>query len=238
MRNRFVYHRSMDVEPSLAALGALIGVPARANILNALFDGRALTATELAIAAGITSQTTSSHLNKLVEAKLIVSERHGRFRYYKLAGPEIAEALEPLTLISPHRPTPIRGQSKSMQHLHEARFCYDHIAGKLGVLMTEAMLKKGYLSTSDRDFDITEKGKKFFAALGIDLAELKKQRRVFARRCLDWSERKPHVSGSLGAEIASTFIAKEWMKRTKHGRQLNFTDEGRGALQRHFSIKL
>jgi DNA-binding transcriptional ArsR family regulator len=227
----------MDVEPSIAALGALIGTPARATILSALFDGRALTATELAMAAGITPQTASSHLNKLSEAQLIVAERHGKFRYYKLAGPHVAEALEPLTLLSPHKPVPHRARSKSDAEAREARFCYDHIAGRLGVAVTSAMVAMGCLKEIGRDYVITDTGRAFLEKLEIDVDAIGTQRRVLARKCLDWSERKPHVSGSLGAALAATFTAKGWLKRAKYGRQAIISEQGKRAMKKLFFIE-
>src|SRR3712207_4949141 len=163
----------MNVEPSIASLGALIAVPARANILSALFDGQALTASELAYAARVTPQTTSSHLAKLVDAKLLIVERHGRHRYFRLAGPEIADALEPLTLISPHTPVPARGRATDVQQLREARFCYDHLAGRLGVLVTGAMLDRKLLIPQGRDFELSRHGRKFCEELGIEPTTLK-----------------------------------------------------------------
>jgi len=228
----------MDVEPSLAALGAIIGAPARANILSALFDGGARTATELARVAGITSQTASSHLSKLLEAKLLIVEKHGRFRYYRLASPQVAEALEPLTLLSPHRPTPARTNKDEAAGIRDARFCYDHVAGRLGVILTSAMLKNGYLVENERDYLITGRGEAFLGRLGIDLGEIKEQRRLLARKCLDWSERKPHVSGALGAAIASVLISRGWVKRAKTGRQVKVTDLGQKAISRYFGVRL
>jgi DNA-binding transcriptional ArsR family regulator len=228
----------MDVEPSFAALGAIIGAPARANMLSALFDGRALTATELARVAGITSQTASSHLYKLLDAKLLIVEKHGRFRYYKLANPQVAEALEPLTLLTPHKPTPARTTNKEIAGIRNARFCYDHVAGTLGVALTSAMLKHGYLAENERDYRVTTRGEAFLERLGIDLPEIKDQRRVFARKCLDWSERKPHVSGALGAAIASALIAKGWLKRAKTGREVKVTDTGHKAISRYFGVSV
>lgn len=227
----------MDVEPSFAALGALIGVPARANILSALFDGRAKTATELAMAAGITSQTTSSHLEKLLRAELLVVERHGKFRYYRIASPQVAEALEPLTLLSPHRPTPVRVNKNEAMGIHRARYCYDHVAGRLGVALTAAMVESGHLAEGERDYAITERGQAFFEMLGVDLTNVKGQRRVLARKCLDWSERKPHVSGALGAAVAAVLISSGWIRRAQTGRQVIVTNKGKKALAQHFGIK-
>jgi DNA-binding transcriptional ArsR family regulator len=238
MLGRYVYHRNMDVEPSIAFLGALIAVPARANILSALFDGRTLTASELAYAARVTPQTTSSHLAKLVEAKLLTVERHGRHRYYRLAGPEIAEALEPLTLISPHSPVPPRTHAPDVQRLREARFCYDHLAGRLGVVVLEAMLRRRLLIGQGRDFSLSAKGRKFCQELGIEPAQVKAQRRVFARQCLDWSERRPHLAGALGASIAQAFIDRRWIAKARTGRQVTLTEGGRTALGERLGLVL
>ncbi|KAB2848355.1 MAG: helix-turn-helix transcriptional regulator [Hyphomicrobiaceae bacterium] len=237
-RERFDYDRNMDVEPSIAALGAMIAVPARANILAALFDGRALTASELAIAARVSPQTTSSHLAKLVDARLLVVERHGRHRYYRLAGPAVAEALEPLTHISPHRPVPGRGKSAELQNLREARMCYDHLAGRLGVLLTEAMVSRNLLKALGREYEVTPRGSKFCKELGIELDKLRSQRRVFARQCLDWSERKPHLAGVLGAAIAQSLIDRGWLTRSSRGRNVILTDAGQSALQDRLKLKI
>ncbi len=227
----------MDVEPSIAALGAMIAVPARANILSALFDGRALTASELAFAAGVTAQTTSSHLFKLVDAGLLVVEQSGRHRYYRLSSPAVAEALEPLAHISPHRPTPARGRPRALEQLREARLCYDHLAGRLGVAVTEAMISRGLLVLLGRDFDLSTPGATFCLDLGIDVAAVRAQRRVFARQCLDWSERKLHLSGALGAAIAKSFFDLKWLQRTERARGLVLTDAGRIALKDQIGLQ-
>jgi len=228
----------MDVEPSIAPLGALIAVPARANMLSALFTGKALTASELAYSARVTPQTASSHLAKLVDAKLLVVERHGRFRYYKLASLEVADALEPLTHISPHKPVPVRGHSEDVKKLRDARFCYDHIAGHLGVLLTDAMLQKGFLGPNNRDFELTEAGISFCENFGMELEKIRKQRRVFARQCLDWSERRPHLAGSLGAEFAKLFANRGWVIQDKRGRNITVTKVGCDGFKCTFGIIL
>jgi DNA-binding transcriptional ArsR family regulator len=228
----------MDVEPSIAHLGALIAVPARANILSALFDGGALTAGELAYAARVTPQTTSAHLAKLVEARLLTVERRGRHRYYRLAGPEVADALEPLTLISPHTPVPPRKHVADVQKLREARFCYDHLAGRLGVLVTEAMLRRRLLISQERDFVLSRKGRDFCEELGIQSAQLKAQRRAYARQCLDWSERRPHLAGALGASLAHAFLGRRWIAKARTGREVTVTDAGRTALGERLGLIL
>ncbi|MDH3596500.1 MAG: helix-turn-helix domain-containing protein [Rhodospirillales bacterium] len=222
----------MDVEPSFAIIGALIGVPARANILSALMDGRAQTATELAFHSGVSAQTASSHLAKLTDAKLLVAERHGRHRYYRLASPAVAEAIEPLTNLVAHRPVPARRKSKALEELRTARMCYDHLAGGLGVALTDALLAQGHLVPAGRDFRVTAEGERFLARVGLDLKAVRAQRRIFARQCLDWSERRPHLGGALGAAFAARCLAGKWIRRAPEGRKVVMTPAGRDAFAR------
>ncbi len=223
----------MDAEPSMATIGALVGVPARASILSALFDGRALTATELACAAGVSPQTTSSHLAKLVAARFLLVEKHGRHRYFRLASAEIAEALEPLSTLAP-KPVPVRGRSPELARLREARMCYDHLAGRLGVAIADALLRQRMIEMTGRDFRVMRAGAILCRKLDIDLNLLQAERRVFARQCLDWSERRPHMSGALGAALAHAFQAQGWIARPRRGRVVYVSDTGRRAFARLF----
>ncbi len=227
----------MDAEPSMASIGALIGSPARSAMLALLFDGRALTATELSHAAGVSAATASEHLGKLVSGGLLLCEKHGRHRYYKLAGDEVAEALEPLIHLVRHKPAPIREISPEQKQIRCARLCYDHIAGALGVSITTAMVDQGYLDVQDRHYEITASGENFFAELGIDLESLRKARRQFAPQCLDWSERKPHVAGALGAAITDMAFELKWIERTKHRRIIKLTDLGREQFKQKLGLK-
>ncbi|WP_421781927.1 ArsR/SmtB family transcription factor [Kiloniella litopenaei] len=228
----------MDAEPSMASIGALIGSPARSAMLALLFDGRALTATELSQAAGVSAATASEHLSKLITGGLLVCEKHGRHRYYKLAGEDVAEALEPLIHLVRHKPAPIRQASSEQKQIRCARLCYDHMAGELGVSITTALVAHGYLSIEDRHYNVTTKGEQFFAELGIDLGSLRKTRRQFAPQCLDWSERKPHVAGALGAAITLLAFNLKWIERTKHRRIIKLTDLGREQFKQKLGIKL
>jgi len=228
----------MNVPPSFASIGALLGVPARANILASLIDGRALTATELAISAGVSPQTTSSHLAKLVDAGLIRAEKHGRHRFYRLTDPDIADILEPLAELVKHLPVPERRKSRTPKDLRPARICYDHLAGAAGVQMTDGLTKKGYLAPLGRDFRITDEGSAFFTDFGVDLAALARTRRVFARQCLDWSERRPHLGGALGAALCERFLQEGWIRRTRVPRQIVVLDAGRNALKRLLGIEI
>lgn len=220
----------MDVVPSIASIAALVGSPARASILTILFDGRALTATELSHAAGVSSATTSEHLGKLAAAGLLNCEKHGRHRYYRLAGSHIAEALEPLFHLVQARPVPMRVPPPQVQALREARLCYDHLAGRLGVMLAGAMADRRLLIPSDRDYRLSDEGEAFCRHLGIDLQQARSQRRMFARQCLDWSERKPHLAGALGAAVTEVAFKRGWIKRTNRRRIVRVTDRGRAAF--------
>lgn len=222
----------MSVEPSFALVGALIGVPARANMMAALMDGRAQTATELAFVAGVTPQTASSHLAKLTEAGLLAVENQGRHRYYRLANPTVAEALEPLTHLTPNQRVPERrrAHARRVGELRRARFCYDHLAGRLGVALTDSLLKRRYIRRVESDFRLGPKGRGFMADLGVDVETAESQRRHFARCCLDWSERRPHLGGSLGAALADRLLAEKWLKRDRKSRKVIITAKGEAAL--------
>lgn len=224
----------MDVEPSFAVIGHLIGVPARAQMLRALMDGRALTATELAYRANVTPQTASSHLAKLAQANLVLAERHGRHRYYRLASPAVSDALEPLTNLVTDKPVPARKPSKELTRLRDARLCYDHLAGALGVALTDDLLHRRALKPEGRDFALTARGESLLGELGIDAGQVRSQRRAFARQCLDWSERRPHLGGALGAALAARLLGLGWIKREKQGRQVWLTDQGRAEIGQRF----
>lgn len=217
----------MDTGPSFAMLGALLGDPARARILDALTDGRAFTAKELAYQAGVTAPTASSHLGKLLEASLVAVERSGRHRFYRIVDPALADLLEQLAVVLPHRPVPERRRSRAPERLREARMCYDHLAGRLGVAITDCMVSQGHLEALAQDYGVTASGRRFFSRLGIDIERLKRQRRAFARRDLDWSERRHHVGGALGAALTATFIERQWLRRLAGDRQVQLTDAGR-----------
>lgn len=222
----------MNVDPSLSLIGALIGVPARANIMSALMDGRAQTATELAYHAGVSPQTASSHLAKLTDAGLLVAEKQGRHRYYRLADPAIAEALEPLSVLIDKQPRLPLHRSKALEELRAARMCYDHLAGRLGVALTQAMTAERYLLPGERDFELTAAGGGFLTELGIDVGAARGRRRCFARQCLDWSERRHHLGGALGAALAGRLVALQWIRREARGRKVVLTAAGERGLAR------
>jgi DNA-binding transcriptional ArsR family regulator len=233
----FAYGRSMAAYDSdIAPVAALFADRARAAMLTALLDGRPLAAGELATAAGVTAQTASSHLAKLLDGGLVTVVKQGRHRYYELRGSDIAQAIEALSHISP--PIEVRSlrQSKIAEALQLARSCYDHLAGRAGVALFAALCDNGLLDPES--FTVTAKGEELFAEVGLDVARLRKARRRFAGPCLDWTERRPHLNGVLGAAIMSRFIELGWFERGRIPRALVLTPAGARGLQDVFGCVL
>jgi len=216
--------------PYLAEIAHLMGDPARANMLQALMDGRALTAKELAWLAGVASQTASGHLAKLMQGGLLSVAAQGRHRYYRLAGPEVAAALEGLMVLAgadgSRRRLPRVGTE-----LSEARTCYDHFAGRLGIGIHDALMAGGHLAVSEGGYALTPSGRVIFAALGIDAADGGRSRRADLRPCLDWSERRPHLAGRLAAALACRCFEMGWVIRRKDSRAVSVTEDGHAALE-------
>lgn len=223
----------MKEGPVIASVAALLGDPARANILTALMDGRALTVSELAGAAGVTLQTASGHLAKLDAANLLTAEKQGRHRYFRLSGPDVAQVLEALMGLAQRTgATRVRTGPKDAA-LRSARICYDHLAGERGVALLKGAQRQGLIK-GEKDMILTEKGRAFFADFGIDLAQLEKGRRPVCRACLDWSERHSHLGGALGAALLSRMIDRGWVRR-ETGRVLAFTCEGVEGFETAFA---
>ena len=225
----------MDTQPNLAATAFLISDPARAAMLMALTDGRARPAGELAYTAGVTAQTASSHLGKLLEGGMLSVETEGRHRYYRLAGPHVALALEHLAAIAPPtRRKPLSGQAR---HLQFARCCYDHLAGQVGVAVTQALQDRGYLAASqDKRFEVTPAGLAWFARMGLDVAALKPTRQGLARQCLDWTERQHHLAGPLGVQFLDLLCNKGWLRRSSSSRAVQVTPPGWAGLKEQLGI--
>lgn len=225
------------MEIQFSTVAALIGDPVRSKIMWALLDGRAYTATELANYTGTTPSNISMHLSKLVGAELLTVEKQGRHRYYNYSRPEISYAIEAMANLLSKSEKPINGLS-SDEPVKFCRSCYDHLAGKVGVMLTERLLEQGILVRSGQDFDVQPSGEEFFQKLGIDFLSLRLQKRAIARYCLDWSERKPHLAGSLGAALLKQFITMGWMRRTAHSRAITITGKGREALLINFKVEV
>jgi DNA-binding transcriptional ArsR family regulator len=230
----FGYNKRMSALLNPSNVAALIGEPTRTAILMNLLDGRARTAGELAASAEVSPQVASNHLTKLLEGDLLRLESQGRHRYYRLASLEVAQALEALAAIG--QPS----QAISLQvptQLQFARSCYDHLAGRLAVILTEKFLEKSILVEKPSDYEVTPLGQEWFADFGIDVSTLKTARRSFARRCLDWSERRPHVAGALGAALFIQLKGLGWVIQEEE-RAVRLTVKGRAGLERELEIKL
>ena len=222
----------------LAEIASLMGDVARAHMLTALMDGRALTALELALAARVTPQTASSHLAKLREANLLAMEKQGRHRYFRLASPRVAQALESVLTLAPDGPPRHRPPTRIDTEMRTARTCYDHVAGLLGVGITDSLVKRECVVIEGDAGEVTDAGVAFLEALGVDLAPRTKSRRIFCRPCLDWSERRPHLAGQVGAALCAHFLDADWVRRTRESRALKITPLGRERFAEVFGVVL
>ncbi len=225
----------MLADAEISTPAALIGDPTRATFLTALCDGRVLPASELAQRAGVSASTASVQLAKLVEGGLLEVERNGRHRYYRLADPSIATAIESLAVIAPRRPASSLRQARVGSELQAARTCYDHLAGALGVALFDALQGQRLLTP---ELEVTKRGAKRFGELGLDVDELAKQRRPLTRRCLDWTERRHHLAGSLGAALADRCFELGWLERLPSNRAVRVTEKGRRGLARDLALDL
>lgn len=216
----------MSEGPDIARIAALIGDPARANILLALIGGRALTATELAGAAGVTLQTASSHLAKLSEGGLLKPQKQGRHRYFALADASVGEILEQLMGFAASRGHLRHRIGPKAPELRKARVCYDHLAGDYGVRMLDSLIARGAIAWHDDALALTDAGEPVLAAMGLDLAALRVHRRPLCRACLDWSERRAHLAGTLGKALLSKMLAEGLARREPGSRALIFTPDG------------
>jgi len=224
--------------PNIVEVASLIGDTSRASMLMGLLSGKALPASELARAARITPQTASSHLAKMVEGGLLVYESYGRHRYYRLANPEVGQALEALNAIAPPNPVRSLRESDQSKALQFARTCYDHIAGEVGVAFTDRLLELDVMREDERDFVVTTDGTSWFREFGIELDGIRPGRRHFARQCLDWSERRHHMAGALGAAVTNRLFDLGWIERIPGGRAIRVTSEGSMGLSKQIGLTL
>ena len=232
---------------ALAETASLVGDPARANMLAALMDGRALTAAELARAASVAPQTASGHLARLTGAGLLAVEKQGRHRYHRLASPGVARMLEGIMAVAEEGPAAARARRPVLTGprdaaMRAARTCYDHLAGRLAVAMADSMVERGQIELSLDGGVVTPDGAAFLRLLGIELeaAEARAARhggRVFCRPCLDWSERRPHVAGAVGAALCRRCFALGWVRRIDGTRALAVTSKGRQGIRQSFGVE-
>lgn len=232
------YNDAMTEAANLVEVAALVGDTARATMLAALMTGEVLTATELAYCAHISRSTASEHLTKLVAARLLVVTRKRRFCYYRLASPLIAAMLESMKLVAAIEVPPRhRGRSAQDSAIRFARCCYDHLAGQAGVVIADALVDMGHIVLTDEGGEVTPSGEQFFRSFGVDLSWARRSRRLFCQPCLDWSERRYHIRGVVGAAILSRVLELDWFKRIPGTRALALTPRGRTELSKVFLIK-
>jgi len=223
---------------AMAEVGALLGDPARANILAALIDGRAFTATELSAIAGVAPQTTSGHLARLTQANLLAFAKQGRHRYYRLASPLVGDMLETvLALASVQLPPRHSRPSRLDEAMRDARSCYDHVAGRLGVAVADALIEREHVVLGKDGGEVTAAGTRFFAKFGTELKP-SGSRRLLCRPCLDWSERRFHLAGAVGAALYARFLQLQWIARCKDTRALTITAAGARGFAESFGVRL
>jgi DNA-binding transcriptional ArsR family regulator len=246
-----------DATYPVAVVAELIGVPARAAVLLALIDGRARTAGELALIANVSAQSASGHLSKLLDGGLLTVQSSGRHRYYRLAGAEVAHAIEVLSLIA-MRPLDATargaacrggarvgatavdaagGRARAVAEIYVARSCYDHLAGRVAVEMASVLEQRKVIrACGEREYAVSREGRRWFATLGVDVEQLQGMRRSFARRCLDWTERRPHLAGALGAALFSRMLELGWVARRRESRVVRITHSGERELGNRFGV--
>jgi DNA-binding transcriptional ArsR family regulator len=222
----------------LAGVAALVGDAARANILAALLNGQALTASELAYFAHVSPQTASAHLGKLTEGCLITMMRQGRNRYYRLATPAVVQMLERILAVAADGPRRHRPPTKCDTAMREARTCYDHFAGRLGVALADSLAARGHVFLTEEGGEVTDSGATFLTEFGIDLGAAHQRRRTFCRPCLDWTERRLHIGGAVGAALATRCFDLGWFTRLRDCRAVNITTAGRRGLSEAFGVTL
>ncbi len=218
-------------DADVATIAALIAEPARAAMLDVLMDGRSRPAGLLADRAGIAPSTASGHLARLLAGGLVACESQGRERRYRLASPAVADAMESLAQLAPVAEVRSLRAADSAAAIRTARTCYDHLAGRLGVGLTEAFVERRLLVLGDASYELTAAGDDALTLLGVDVATARTHRRTFARACIDWSERRPHLAGALGAEVADAVLAQGWVRRRPHDRGLSVTAAGETELR-------
>ena len=222
--------------PDISRLAALIGDPARANMLTALMDGQALTASELADVAGITLPTASGHLTKLTEADLLHRRKQGRHRYFQLADGDVAATLEALMGLASGRGIKRVRTGPKDAAMREARVCYNHLAGRMGVHLFQSLIAKEHLTEHGDDVTLTPQGQNFMRAFGIDIDDLERARAPLCRSCLDWSERRTHLAGGLGRALLARMEDLGWLRRDPGSRAIRVTQAGKAAFDTTFPV--
>ncbi|TRX37292.1 helix-turn-helix transcriptional regulator [Flavobacterium sp. ZT3R18] len=224
------------MENQFKQIATLIGDPTRATIMWTLLEGKAFTATELAITVSTSPQNISMHLTKLVQANLLVVESQGRHKYYRFARKEIAYAIEAMISLVPPSISTKKNKTEKVSDIKHCRTCYDHLAGKVGVALTDSLLQQQLLIDTSGGLEISPEGEKWFTEFGIPLTVLKQQKRSFLRPCLDWSERRPHIAGSLATALLDKMLHEDWLRKTKDSRALIVTAKGKKEFKSRLGI--
>lgn len=227
-----------EFENQFSQLALLLGSKARSAMLWNLLDGRAYTATELSLCAEISAQSASNHLIKLVEANLLAIETQGRHRYYRFANPDVARVVESMASLLPISQSHKKVKRPEPTGELFARTCYDHLAGKVGVDITDSLVKKGMIKPTGNKYRMTVLGEKWFQSIGINIDEVKSAKRLFAYQCLDWSERRHHIAGALGAAICRMMLKHDWIRRKENTREVIVTAKGKKALKNELDLRI
>ncbi|MBS7233761.1 winged helix-turn-helix transcriptional regulator [Flavobacterium psychroterrae] len=224
------------MEDQFIKAAALIGDPTRASIMWTLLDGRAFTATELAISANTSPQNISMHLGKLLEANLLCVEKQGRHKYYRFSNKEVAYVVESMANLIPKPEISSKNKPENYPPVKYCRTCYDHLAGKIGVALTDSLLEQKIIIEKNNTFEISSEGKKWFSDFGINIEEAQKQKRIFLKPCLDWSERRNHIAGSIGTLLLNKMLNEDWIRRTANSRAIVITGKGEKEFLKYFKI--
>jgi len=225
-----------NLEKDFSEIAALFGDKSRAIMLWNLLDGRAYTATELATCASVSSQSASNHLSKLLQKEVLTVEKQGRHRYYRISSPEVAQVIESMASLLSIQTGYKTIKRPKISAFTYARTCYKHLAGEVGVKITEALVFQKIITVAEKDFELTEKGKKWFTNFGIPVDNLENLKRSFSHKCLDWSERKHHLAGALGDSFLEMMLEKDWFRKHKNTRELILTTKGRAEIEQHLNI--
>ena len=223
----------MTTSPDLLRVARTIGEPSRVRMLALLMGGCALTAKELAHGAGVDPATATGHLQRLLGDGLVDVAAQGRHRYFRLRGPDVAGLVEQLMVVSGSDGGTAAAPGEPIR---AARFCYDHLAGRLGTTLADALVRRGVLAHAGGTFVVTDGGEAWFGALGVEVEPLRRARRTFARACLDWSERTDHLAGAVGAALAERMLELGWIERVRRSRVVTVTDAGRRELRARLGV--
>ena len=224
------------MEDQFIKTATLIGDATRASILWNLLDGKAFTATELAIAVETSAQNISMHLGKLLDADLISVEKQGRHKYYRFSSKEVAYAVEAMANLIPKPEISAKKKTENYPPIKYCRTCYDHLAGKIGVALADSLLEQKIIIEKNNTFEITSEGEKWFSDFGVNIGDAKKQKRIFLKPCLDWSERRYHIAGSVGTLLLNKMLEQDWIRRTANSRVIIITGKGEKEMLKSFKI--